>query len=67
MTLAWGNDGSEGDEICPPLVVFLPDHVFRVASSLWKQQETDQVQLLLALLPLFPLVLNYILEHSLQV
>lgn len=52
---------------CPPLVVFLPDHVFRVASSLWKQQETDQVQLLLALLPVFPLVLDCIPEHSLQV
>lgn len=51
---------------CPALV-FLPDYVFRVASSLWKQQKTDQVQLLLALLPVFPLVLDCVPEHSLQV
>lgn len=52
---------------CPPLVVFLPDHVFRVAPSLWKQQKTGQVQLLFVLLPVFLLVLNCIPEHSLQV
>lgn len=52
-----------------PLLLFSssPDHVFRVASSLWKQHKTDQVQLLLALLPVFPLVLNCTPEHSLQV
>lgn len=52
---------------CPALVVFLPDRVFRVGSSLQRQQKTDQVQLLLALLPVFPLVLNCVHDHSFRV
>lgn len=62
------NDGSWTRFLdCPPLVVSLPDHVFRVASPLRKQQKTDQIQLLLALLPMCPLVLNSIPVRSLQV
>lgn len=61
------NDGSWTTFLdCPPLVL-LPDHVFRVASSLQKQQETDHIELLLALLPVVPRVLNCIPVHSLQV